>query len=109
MGTKLYVGNLSYNTTEEEVRDLFAQAGNVLSVKIITDKFSGRSKGFGFVEMADDESANKAISTLNGTTLNERQLAVDFARPPQEKERKFNFGPRSGGRKNSRKPGFGGR
>ena len=94
MAKKLYVGNLSYNVTEEELKEVFAPIGEVLSAKIITDAATGRSKGFGFVEMASDEDADKAISTLNGTTLLERQINVSEARPQREKGR--------GG------PGFGG-
>ncbi len=95
MAKKLYVGNLSYSTTEDELREIFAKLGEVLSVKIITDAGSGRSKGFGFVEMSSDEDAEKAIASLNGSTLADRKLTVNEARPLQERGR--------GGR------GFGGR
>jgi RNA recognition motif-containing protein len=86
MNKKLYVGSLPYATTEEELRDLFSQYGNVASVRIITDKFTGQSKGFGFVEMENDEDAQKAIEGMNGTQLGGRTLIVNNARPPQERE-----------------------
>ena len=66
MGVKLYVGNLPYNVTEERLQQHFAQHGSVVSARIITDKFSGRSKGFGFVEMSSDQEAEKATNALNG-------------------------------------------
>src|SRR5437667_8761265 len=80
MSKKIYVGNLSFRTTEEELTGLFEQVGAVESVSIITDRDTGRSKGFGFVAM-NDESAEKAISQLNGTELNGRALTVNEARP----------------------------
>jgi RNA recognition motif-containing protein len=81
MAKKLYVGNLSYNISEDELRDVFLPLGEVLSCKIITDAATGRSKGFGFIEMANDEDADKAIATVNGTTIMERALNVSEARP----------------------------
>jgi RNA recognition motif-containing protein len=99
MAKKLYVGNLSYNVTEEALRDVFAPLGEVQSVKIITDAATGRSKGFGFVEMAQDEDADKAIATLNGTNVMDRALNVSEARPQTER----------GGRGGSRPGGGGGR
>ena len=80
----LYIGNLDYSIKEEQLRELFEQVGEVSSVKIITDKFSGRSKGFGFVEMPNDSEADNAINSLNGTTLKERQISVTKARPRTE-------------------------
>ena len=80
MTQKLYVGNLSFQTTESELDDLFAQAGEVESVRIITDRDTGRSRGFGFVEMSE-ENAEKAISQFNGTELDGRALTVNQARP----------------------------
>lgn len=80
MTKKLYVGNLPFQTTEDDLSDLFAEVGNVESVRIITDRETGRSRGFGFVEMAD-EDAEKAISQFNGTDLNGRPLTVNEARP----------------------------
>ena len=74
MSNKLYVGSLSYNTTEDELKELFSQAGTVNSATIITDKFSGRSKGFGFVEMSNEEEAQKAIEMFNDKELDGRKL-----------------------------------
>jgi RNA recognition motif-containing protein len=85
MAKKLYVGNLSYQTTEDLLKDAFSQAGTVESATIITDKFSGRSKGFGFVEMATDEEAAKAISLWDGKELDGRQIRVNEARPMTER------------------------
>ena len=84
---KLYVGNLSYGTTEDELRTLFAQAGTVKSVTIIKDRDTGRSKGFAFVEMDTDDEAQKAINQLNGTHLNDRALNINVARPREERPR----------------------
>jgi RNA recognition motif-containing protein len=81
MGAKLYVGNLPYSVTEERLQQHFAQHGSVVSARIITDKFSGRSKGFGFVEMGSDEEARKATSALNGTDFEGRNIVVSEARP----------------------------
>ena len=81
MGAKLYVGNLSYSVTEESLQQHFAQHGTVVSARIIMDKFSGRSKGFGFVEMGSDEEAERAISALNGTDFEGRNIVVSEARP----------------------------
>jgi len=85
MDVKLYVGNMSYNTTEDDLRGLFAQAGTVTSVALIKDHRTGMSKGFAFVEMDSQASAQKAISMFNDFTINERQLAVSFARPREER------------------------
>ncbi len=84
MAKKLYVGNMSYGTTEETLRNLFAQYGEVASVNLITDRYTGESKGFGFVEMASDAEADAAISGLNGRELEGRKLRVDVA---QERQR----------------------
>ncbi len=81
MAAKLYVGNLSYNVTDERLQEHFAQHGAVQSARVITDKFSGRSKGFGFVEMGSDEEAEKAIQALNGTDFEGRNIVVSEARP----------------------------
>lgn len=106
MAKKLYIGGISYNTTEEGLKKYFMSAGNVESATIITDKFSGRSKGFGFVEMATDEEAQKAIETLNGTELDGRSISVAEARPKEERPaRSNNFRDRGGyggGNRNSR-------
>lgn len=80
MPSKLYIGNLSFQASEEDLRTLFEQAGTVESVKIITDQYSGRSRGFGFVEMATREEAAKAIEMFNGHFLKERNLVVSEAR-----------------------------
>jgi len=84
MGNKLFVGGLPYATTSDELKNHFMAAGNVTSAQIITDKFSGRSKGFGFVEMSSNEEAQKAIEMFNGTDFGGRQLAVNEARPKTE-------------------------
>ena len=99
MGAKLYVGNLSYNVTEERLQQHFAQYGSVVSARIITDKFSGRSKGFGFVEMSSDQEAEKAISALNGTDFDGRNIVVSEARPqaPRESRSGGGFGGGGGG------------
>ncbi len=78
---KIYVGNLSFQTTEDDLRNLFAEHGQVDSVAIITDRDTGRSRGFGFVEMGDDGEARAAIEALNGKELQERTLTVNEARP----------------------------
>lgn len=77
----LYIGNLDYGTSEQELRDLFEQHGEVDSVKIITDKFTGRSKGFAFVEMPNDQEAQAAIDSLNGKSMKDRDLTVNQAKP----------------------------
>lgn len=86
MAKKLYVGNLPYQTTEDDLSQAFGAHGQVTSTAIITDKFSGRSKGFGFVEMSSDEEAQKAIDALNGTDFGGRNIVVNEARPPRERE-----------------------
>src|SRR5207253_5946645 len=85
MGKKLYVGNLSYGVTEDQLRDLFAEVGEVGEVALITDRDTGRSKGFGFVEMATDEGAQEAINRFNGYSLDNRELTVNEARPREER------------------------
>ncbi len=85
MGSKLYVGNLSYQTTEDDLRQLFEGAGAVTSVAIITERDTGRSKGFGFVEMASEDEANKAQQMFNGHSLHDRTLKVDLARPREDR------------------------
>ena len=81
MNNKLYVGNLSYNVNDAQLSELFTQVGKVISVKVITDRTTGRSKGFGFVEMESAEDAQKAIETLNETELEGRKMLVNEARP----------------------------
>ena len=82
----IYVGNLNYDIEEEELKNLFGEHGEVTSVKIIRDKYTGRAKGFGFVEMAEDDAANNAINALNGTEVMGRQMRVNQARPPRERD-----------------------
>ena len=84
MNNKLYVGNLSYSLTEEDLKKFFAEAGSVESATIITDKISGRSKGFGFVEMSSEEEAKKAIEAFDGKDLDGRNIVVNEARPKKE-------------------------
>jgi cold-inducible RNA-binding protein len=81
MGTKLYVGNLSFNTTENELQELFSQAGTVQEVSLMQDKFTGKSRGFAFITMGSDEDAQNAISKFNGQTIEGRPLTVNEARP----------------------------
>jgi RNA recognition motif-containing protein len=95
VGTKLYVGSLPYSTTEQQLNELFSQYGAVQSAKVITDRYTGQSRGFGFVEMATGEEAQKAITALNGSELGGRTLVVNEARP-QEK-RSFGGGGGGGG------------
>jgi RNA recognition motif-containing protein len=95
MDNKLYVGNLSYATTEDDLRSLFAQAGTVASVELIKDRDTGNSKGFAFVEMSNQTEAQKAISIFNGSTLDNRAIKVNIARPREER-------PRGGGWYNDR-------
>jgi len=90
MNTKLFVGNLSFNTTQNDLQDLFAAHGPVTAVDLIMDKFSGKSRGFAFVTMETKEGAQAAIQALNGKDLNGRDLTVNEARPREER-------PRSGG------------
>jgi len=96
MAKKLYVGNLSYNTHEEDLRDAFSKIGEVLSATLIVDQTNGRSKGFGFVEMASDEDAEKAISTMNGTMFMDRTITVNEAKPKTERSGSSGRGSRGG-------------
>lgn len=92
MGKKLYVGNLLYETTDEDIKNLFSSAGNVVSAVVIKFRDTGRSKGFGFVEMETEEAAQKAIDTLNGQDNQGRKLVVSEARPPKPRT---SFGDRA--------------
>jgi RNA recognition motif-containing protein len=94
MELKLYVGNLAYTTTEDDLRTLFAQAGAVTSVALIKDRDTGRSKGFAFVEMSTQAEAQKAISMFSAFKLEERELTVNLAKPREE--RRSGFGNRGG-------------
>jgi RNA recognition motif-containing protein len=85
MAKKLYVGNLSFNTTDDDLRSTFAAVGAVTSATVITDRTTGRSRGFGFVEMENDAEAQKAIDTLNGQETDGRKLVVNEARPREER------------------------
>ena len=86
MSNKVYVGNLNYTATGDQLGELFAQAGKVVSATVITDKYSGRSKGFGFVEMSSDEEAKKAIEMFNGKDLQGRDMVVNEARPQKPRD-----------------------
>ncbi len=81
MAKKLFVGSLPYETTSDQLRDIFAKAGQVAEANVVMDKMTGRSRGFGFVEMANDDDAKKAIDTLNGTEIDGRKIFVSEARP----------------------------
>jgi RNA recognition motif-containing protein len=96
MATKLFVGNLSFNTTEGDVLDLFKQAGNVSSCELIMDKFTSKSRGFAFVTMGTQEEATKAIADFNGKELDGRALTVNEAKPREERPR-GDFGGGRGG------------
>lgn len=87
MSNKVFVGGIPYSTTEAELRDYFAQAGNITSCSIIIDRATNRSKGFGFVEFETEEEAQKAVETLNGTELGGRTIVVNIARPKEESPR----------------------
>jgi len=102
MAKKLYVGGLSYDTTEATLKETFSAAGTVESAAIIIDKMTNRSKGFGFVEMATEEEAQKAIETLNGKELDGRTLTVNEAKPMEPRA------PRTGGYNRDNRGGFGG-
>src|SRR5207247_11287509 len=97
MGTKLYVGGLPYSTTEQQLQELFSQQGSVTSAKVITDRYTGQSRGFGFVEMATGEEAQKAISALNGTEMGGRTITGNEARPQERTGGGGGGGDRGGG------------
>ncbi len=108
MGNKLYIGNLSFSTTDEGLSSLFAQFGTVESAKVITDRDSGRSKGFGFIEMSSPEEAQEAIEKLNGSQFDGRNLTVSEARPMAPKgDRGGGFGGRRSGGGGGGGGGFG--
>jgi len=85
MGKKLYVGNLPYEADREKLQNFFSEAGQVVDSVVITDRATGRSKGFGFVEMASEEEAKKALEMFNGKDFDGRTIKVDFAKPQQER------------------------
>ncbi|HVO28978.1 MAG TPA: RNA-binding protein [Candidatus Paceibacterota bacterium] len=101
MAKKLYVGGLPYQTTQDELRDAFAQAGTVSSASIIMDKMTGRSRGFGFVEMENDAEAMKAIDLWNGQDFNGRKLTVNEAKPMEPRAPRSNGGDSYGGGRRS--------
>jgi RNA recognition motif-containing protein len=105
MGNKLYVGNLSYNIRDEDLQQAFAQYGSVSSAKVMMDRDTGRSKGFGFVEMGSDAEAQSAINGMNGQALDGRAIVVNEARPREERPGGFGGG---GGRPSGGGGGFGG-
>jgi RNA recognition motif-containing protein len=100
MGSKLYVGNLPYSATEDSLKKHFTSAGTVTSVKIITDRETGRSKGFGFIEMASDSEAEKAISQLDGQELDGRAVRVTEAKPQEPRDNRDGGRPRGPRRDN---------
>ena len=100
MATKLFIGGLAWATTDDKLREFFSQAGTVTSANVITDKFTGKSKGFGFVEMSTDEEAKAATEKLNGQSLDGRNIVVNEARPLAPRENRFRSGgdrPQRGG------------
>lgn len=105
MGKKLYVGNLSYSLDDQYLVDLFSEFGTVESARIVTDRDSGRSKGFAFVEMSSDSEAQAAIEKLNGTDQQGRAMNVSEAKPMAPRENRGGFG---GGNRNNSRGGFGG-
>jgi RNA recognition motif-containing protein len=113
MAKKLYVGSLPYSINETQLRELFEPFGAIESVRVISDKFTGRSKGFGFVEFQDDEAAEKAIAEINGKEIEGRALVVNEARPEEKRERSFGggggFGNRGGGGNRGGRDSQGGR
>ena len=98
MAKKLYVGSLPYSVTDDKLREHFSQAGTVESAQVIIDRMSGRSKGFGFVEMASDDDAQKAIEMFNGKEMDGRSIVVNEARPMTDRPRRGGFGGGGGGR-----------
>ena len=97
MGRKLYVGNLSYQTTEPTLADLFGEVGEVLSVNLVTDRMTSRSRGFAFVEMVDQSAAQKAIDQLNGKSVDGRDIKVAEARPKRPRDDQWGGGGGGGG------------
>jgi len=105
MAAKLYVGGLPYSSTDNGLKDFFSAAGTVVSAVIINDKMTGRSKGFGFVEMSSDEEAQKAIEMLNGKDFEGRNITVNEARPMEDRPRRTGGGGYGGGQSSG---GYGG-
>jgi RNA recognition motif-containing protein len=102
MSNKLYVGNLSFNTTENDLQDTFAAHGTVVEANLITDRMTGRARGFGFVTMSTNEEAENAVNALNGTSLDGRAMTVNVARPREERTGGGNGGGFGGGRREFR-------
>ena len=110
MSSKIYVGGLPYSTTDDQLQEIFSAHGAVESARVITDKFSGRSRGFGFVEMSSSDEAQKAIQALNGSDLGGRPLTVNEARPQERRSGGgFGGGGGGGGGGGERRGGGGGR
>ncbi len=112
MGKKLYVGNLPFSATDQVLMDTFSQVGTVVSAKVITDRDTGRCKGFGFVEMATDAEAQEAITKFNGADYEGRAINVNEARPMEPRSNRGGFGGGNGGNRggdrNGNRGGFGG-
>lgn len=108
MAKKLFVGGLPWATTDARLSEVFSQHGQVVSAQVITDRATGRSKGFGFVEYATDEEATAAMQALNGQDLDGRKIIVSEARPPQPRDNNFGGGGFGGGRRDDRRGGYGG-
>ena len=89
MSKKIYVGNLSYKVTEDDLKDLFAEFGTVTEINVITDRETGRPRGFAFVEMDSDDEATKAINSLNGKELQDREIVVNEARPRRDSKPRY--------------------
>src|SRR5213075_1244450 len=107
MGNKLYVGNLPFSATDDSLREMFAKAGQVTFARIITDRDTGRSKGFGFVEMSNDQEAQDAIARLNGTSVGSRTITVNEARERQDSgNRGGGYGHGGGGRRSGGGGGY---
>jgi len=110
MATKLFVGSLAYSVTDQELEEFFATVGKVASAKVIMDRETNRSKGFGFVEMESDDDAKAAVQQLNGKDLNGRPVAIDEAKPQENRERRpYNGGGNGGGFNRDSNGGGGGR
>jgi RNA recognition motif-containing protein len=107
MAIKLFIGGLAYSVNDDQLRDMFASVGTVQSAQVIVDKYSNQSKGFGFVEMSTDEEAKKAIEELNGKELEGRAIAVNEARPRENREPR-SFGGGSNNRRDDRRGSGGG-
>jgi len=108
MGSRIFVGGLPYAVTENELRDLFVAHGEVESANVVTDKFTGQSRGFGFVEMASDDDADSAIEALDGSEIGGRKLTVNKARPREDRFGGGGGGGGGGGRGSGRPRGGGG-